>query len=65
MVWSPDNEGYLKLWVEYIDLWNELLHEVPLYSNIYYTVFFDKLQGYMQNPYWGFEKAVVYSWIQE
>ena len=62
---SGDNEAFLKLWVEYIDLWNELLPEIPLYSNIYYTVFFDKLQGYEQNPYWGFADAIVYSWIQE
>jgi peptide/nickel transport system substrate-binding protein len=62
---SSDREGFLKLWVDFIDLWNELLPEVPLYSNIYYTVFFDKLQGYEQNPYWGFADAIVYSWIQE
>lgn len=62
---ASDREGFLKLWVEYIDLWNELLPEIPLYSNIYYTVFFDKLQGYEQNPYWGFADAIVYSWIQE
>ena len=62
---ASDREGFLKLLVEYIDLWNELLPEIPLYSNIYYTVFFDKLQGYEQNPYWGFADAIVYSWIQE
>lgn len=56
-----DKEGYLKTWVEFMDLWNELLPEIPLYSNIYYTIFFDKLENYEETPYWGFEKAIVYA----
>ncbi|NLA53283.1 MAG: ABC transporter substrate-binding protein, partial [Clostridiales bacterium] len=38
---ASDIEGYRKLWVDFIVLWNELLPEVPLYSNIYYTVHID------------------------
>jgi peptide/nickel transport system substrate-binding protein len=62
---AGDNEAYLKLWTDFIVRWNELLPEIPLYSNIYYTIFFDKLQGYEQSPFWGFEKAILYSWIKE
>ncbi|NLW20257.1 MAG: ABC transporter substrate-binding protein [Clostridiales bacterium] len=61
---ADDPDTYLKIWIDYIVRWNELLPEVPLYSNIYYTIFFDKLHGYAQNPYWGFENAIVYSWIE-
>lgn len=62
---ASDTEKYRQLWVEYIDLWNELLPEVPLYSNIYYTVFVDKLKGYEQSSLWDFEQAILYSWIEE
>lgn len=60
-----DNKAYLAKWVEYIDLFNELLPEIPLYSNIYYTVFFDKLKGYEQNPLWGFASAILYASLAE
>ncbi len=62
---ASETEKYRELWVEYIDLWNDLLPEVPLYSNIYYTVFIDSLKGYEQNPIWGFENAIIYSWMVE
>ncbi len=62
---ASDTEKYRQLWVEYIDLWNDLLPEVPLYSNVYYTVFAQKLKGYEQNPIWSFDQAIVYSWIEE
>ncbi len=59
-----DKEGYRKIWVEFIARWNELLPEIPLYSNIYYTIFFDQLENYEENPYWGFERAIVYANIK-
>ena len=62
---SDDTETYLKYWVDFIDLWNEELPEIPLYSNIYYTIFFNKLKGYQQSPFWGFENSILYSWIEE
>ncbi len=62
---STDREGFRKIWVEFIDLWNDLLPEIPLYSNVYYSIFADKLKGYTENPIWGFESAIVYSWIEE
>ena len=58
---SGDNEAYLKLWVDYIDLWNELLPEIPLYSNVYYTIFVDTLQNFEQSSLWDFENAIIYS----
>ncbi len=62
---ATEVEKYRELWVEYIVLWNELLPEVPLYSNIYYTVFVDKLKGYEQSSLWNFNQAILYSWIEE
>lgn len=62
---SDDPETFLKIWVEFIDLWNDLLPELPLYSNIYYTIFADKLKNYTENPIWGFQQAIVYAHIEE
>ena len=62
---ASDREGFRKLWADYIVRWNELLPEIPLYSNIYYTVFFDKLQNYEQSPLWGFENAILYATLAE
>lgn len=61
---AGDNEAYMAKWVDYIDLWNELLPEIPLYSNQYYTVFADKLQGYEQGPFWSFDASIVYCWVK-
>ena len=60
-----DTAKYLELWTEYILRWNELLPEVPLYSNVYYTVYADFLKGYEQSSLWDFEKAIVYAWVNE
>ncbi len=62
---SDDPEGYRKLWVDYIDLWNELLPEIPLYSNVYYSVFANKLKGYTESSLWDFDSSIVYAWIEE
>ena len=62
---SDDYDKYLDLWLKYIVRWNELLPELPLYSNIYITVFNEKLKGYEQAPYWSFEHAILYCWINE
>lgn len=62
---SDNPEGYRKLWVDYIDRWNELLPDLPLYSNVYYTIFADKLKGYEESSLWGFDSAIVYAWVEE
>ncbi len=58
-----DDAGYLDLWQQYIIRWNELLPEIPLYSNQYYTVFPTWLENYVQSSYWDFQQAVVYASI--
>ena len=58
---SSDTEGYLKLFQDYIILWNELLPEIPLYSNIYVSLFPDWLEGYDQDSFWDFSSAILYA----
>lgn len=62
---SDDTEGYLKVWREFIARWNELLPEVPLYSNVYVTMYPDWLEGYTQDSFWDFQHAIVYCTVAE
>ena len=59
-----DSEGYLKLWVDFIDEWNDYLPEVPLYSNVYYDVMNAKIHNLECNALWDFQQAVVYATIE-
>ena len=61
---STDKEGYLKLWQEFIIRWNEMLPEIPLYSNVYYTVHPDWLKGYEQSSLWDFQQAILYASVE-
>jgi len=56
-----DDEAFLKYFQDFMIRWNSLLPDIPLYSNTYYTVFPDWLEGYVENSYWGFENAVLYA----
>lgn len=53
------DEIYDFWWKLYIQRWNYLAAEVPLYSNQYYHVFNAKLQNYHVSPYWGAANAIV------
>ena len=62
---AGDDDKYLEIWQNFIKLWNELLPEVPLYSNIYVSVFPEWLENYEQTSYWSFENAILYATIAE
>ena len=62
---STDPETYMIFWREYIRRWNELLPEVPLYSNIYISVFPSWLEGYEQDSFWDFNQAILYATVAE
>lgn len=66
MVYKSKNEGeYVKWWKAFIQRWNYLLPEVPLYSNQYYDVFDARLidkESVIKNPtnpYWSVAKALI------
>lgn len=53
---------YAKWWQWYIERWNKLLPEMPLYSNEYYDVYNTKISGVKENPtnpYWGTADALI------
>lgn len=62
---EPSDEAtYLDLWEKYIIRWNELLPMVPLYSNIYVTVYPNTIDNYAEDSFWGFERAILYAnWV--
>ena len=61
---SSDSATYLKTWQDFILRWNELLPEIPLYSNVYTTVHADWLEGYVQSSLWDFSSAVLYASVK-
>lgn len=62
---SEDRDGFKAKFVDYIAKWNELLPDLPLYSNIYHDFFAEKLQDYNNNPLVRIDKALLYSYVTE
>ena len=62
---AEDVETYQVLWQQYIARWNSLMPQVPLYSNVYITMYPDWLENYTQDSFWGFEYAILYATVAE
>ncbi len=62
---STDTTTYLILWQKFIQRWNELMPQVPLYSNVYITMYPDWLENYTQDSFWDFQQAIVYATVAE
>lgn len=62
---SSDTETYLEMWQQFILRFNQLLPEIPLYSNVYISVYPEKLKGYTQDSFWDFQYAILYAWVEE
>lgn len=59
-----DRASYLAKFQEFIDMWNDNLPDLPLYSNTYHTFFRDWLKDYEPDSMWGFEYAIIYAHIE-
>ena len=62
---AEDRDGFKAKFVDYIAKWNELLPDLPLYSNIYHDFFAEKIQDYQNNPLVRINKALLYSYVTE
>lgn len=51
--------AYNEWWRLFIQRWNLLVPEVPLYSNQYYDVYNGKIDRLQTNPYWAVTDAIV------
>lgn len=62
---SPeDTEAYRAGWVDYIVKWNELLPDLPIYSNEIHHFFNAKLVDYNPSPFWGVGPSLTLSRVQ-
>ena len=52
-------EAYNEWWRLFMQRWNLLVPEVPLYSNQYYDVYNAKIDRLKTNPYWSVTDAIV------
>lgn len=56
-----DTEEYNKWFKAYLLRWNELLPDIPLYSNIYYDIYnSNKLSDLKTGPFWGAAEELIY-----
>ncbi|MBO4940257.1 MAG: hypothetical protein J6D30_04480 [Clostridia bacterium] len=51
--------AYNEWWRLFMQRWNRLAPEIPLYSNQYYDVYNAKIDRLQTNPYWSVNKAIV------
>ena len=62
---SGDIDAYMEIWKAYELRWNEQLPQVPLYSNVYISMYPEWLQNYTQDTFWNFEQAILYATVAE
>ncbi len=56
---SPDDtEAYLDAWVNYQVRWNELMPQVPLYSNEYYDIYHNYVDNLNTSVFAGYESVI-------
>ena len=56
-----DYDTYLNMWQQFVLRYNEMLPRVPLYANIYVSVFPNSIVNYQEGPFWGFSRAILYA----
>jgi len=62
---STDRDGFKKKFVQYVERWNQLLPDVPLYSNLYHDFYNSKIKNYAKNPLIRVDAALLYSYVEE
>ena len=48
--WQTEDDVYASWWKLYIQRWNSLLPEIPLYSNEYYDIYNAEIKGTDEHP---------------
>lgn len=60
-----DKDAWLDAWQAYQLKWNELLPDVPLYSDEYHDFFSTKVQGWETTSTWDWSRALLEAWVTE
>lgn len=56
---TTPTQVYNEWWRLFIQRWNLLVPEAPLYSNQYYDIYNAKISELATNPYWGVTDAII------
>ena len=56
-------DEYNEWWGAYVERWNQLLPDVPLYSNYYFDIYNAKIQNFETSPFWSPVDALLYCTI--
>lgn len=65
--WDTEDDVYATWWRLYMQRWNYLMPEIPLYSNEYYDLYNAQIKGtdeHPTNPYWSPAAALI-DWTSE
>ncbi len=63
--YGTEEDIFNEWWKLYIQRWNYLAAEVPLYSNQYFDLYNAKVEGLITTPYWSVADAIVAASIKE
>lgn len=62
MVYNATTEDEFNQWyMGYVERWNELMPDIPLYSNYYYDVYNAKIENFHTSPFRGPAAALLYA----
>lgn len=62
MIYNAKTEDEYNLWwMGYIERFNQLMPDIPLYSNYYYDVYNAKIENFVTSPFFGDNRAVLYA----
>ena len=63
--YKTEEDVYNEWWKLYIQRWNYLVPEIPLYSNQYFDLYNAKIEGFVTTPYWSPADAIIASTIKD
>ncbi len=63
--YTTEEDVFNEWWKLYIQRWNYLAAEIPLYSNQYFDLYNAKIQNFVTTPYWGPADAIIASKVKD
>ena len=63
--YTTQEDVFNEWWKLYIQRWNYLAPEVPLYSNQYFDLYNAKIENFVTTPYWSPADAIIAATIKE
>lgn len=63
--YETSEDVYNQWWKLFIQRYNYMALEIPLYSNQYYDLYNAKLENFVTSPYWGTDDALIAANVKE